>query len=114
VEGADWDECYGMRMSTNPEYVGTGDSTCGGEVVYTIPEIKVLLCSEHSRNLKGRGELPGCEGCELMVFDFIEIHPIHLNPPRPFSTLYGKHGTLRLRLRQITDVVCPLLASLAS
>jgi hypothetical protein len=47
AEGADWDECYGVRMSpANPRYVGRGDSTCGGEVVYTIPEIKVLLRSQ--------------------------------------------------------------------
>ena len=44
AEGADWDECYGVKMSpANPRYVGRGDNTCGGEVVYTIPEIKVLL-----------------------------------------------------------------------
>ena len=30
----------------NPRYVGRGDCTCGGEVVYTIPEIKVLLRSQ--------------------------------------------------------------------
>ena len=30
----------------NPRYVGRGDSTCGGEVMYTIPEIKVLLRSQ--------------------------------------------------------------------
>ena len=30
----------------NPRYVGRGDSTCVGEVVYTIPEIKVLLRSQ--------------------------------------------------------------------
>jgi hypothetical protein len=36
-----------VRMSpANPRYVGRGDSTCGGEVVYTIPEIKVLLRSQ--------------------------------------------------------------------
>ena len=29
AEGADWDECYGVRMSpANPQYVGRGDSTC--------------------------------------------------------------------------------------
>jgi hypothetical protein len=47
AEGADWDECYGVKMSpANPRYVGRVDSTCGGEVVYTIPEIKVLLRSQ--------------------------------------------------------------------
>ena len=47
AEGADWGECYGARMSpANPRYVGRGDSTCGGEVVYTIPEIRALLCSQ--------------------------------------------------------------------
>jgi uncharacterized membrane protein len=47
AEGADWDECYGVKMSpANPRYVGRGDSTCGGEVVYTMPEIKVLLRSQ--------------------------------------------------------------------
>ena len=30
----------------NARNVGRGDSTCGGEVVYTIPEIKVLLRSQ--------------------------------------------------------------------
>ena len=31
-EGADWDECYGVRLSpANHRYVGRGDSTCGGE-----------------------------------------------------------------------------------
>jgi hypothetical protein len=47
ADGADWSECYGVRMSpANPRYVGRGDSTCGGEVVYTIPEIRALLCSQ--------------------------------------------------------------------
>jgi hypothetical protein len=47
AEGADWDECCGVKMSpANPRYVGRGDSTCGGEVVHTIPEIKVLLRSQ--------------------------------------------------------------------
>ena len=27
----------------NPRYVGRGDNVCGGEVVYTIPEMKDLL-----------------------------------------------------------------------
>ena len=31
AEGADWDECYGVKMSpANPRNVGRGDSTCGG------------------------------------------------------------------------------------
>jgi hypothetical protein len=31
AEGADWDECYGVKMSpANPRYVGRGDSTCVG------------------------------------------------------------------------------------
>ena len=39
-----WGECWGVRMSpANPYYVGTDDNICGGEVVYTIPEIKDLL-----------------------------------------------------------------------
>ena len=38
---------YGGRMSpANPRYVGRGDSTCGGEVVYTILEIRTLICSQ--------------------------------------------------------------------
>ena len=45
--GADWDEYYGVRMSpANPRYVGRGDSICGGEVVYIIPDIKVPLRSQ--------------------------------------------------------------------
>ncbi len=32
--------------SANPQYVGRGDSTCGGEVVYTMLEIKVLRRSQ--------------------------------------------------------------------
>ena len=36
-----------MKMSpANSRYVGRGDSTCGGEVVYTIHEMKVLLRSQ--------------------------------------------------------------------
>jgi hypothetical protein len=31
---------------THPWYVGRGDDTCGGEVVYTIQEIKELLDSQ--------------------------------------------------------------------
>ena len=30
----------------HPRYVGRGDDTCGGEVVYTIPEIRTLLRSQ--------------------------------------------------------------------
>jgi len=30
----------------NPRYVGRGDSICGGEVVYAIPEIRQLLGSQ--------------------------------------------------------------------
>jgi hypothetical protein len=30
----------------NPRYVGRGDSICGGEVVYAIPEIRELLGSQ--------------------------------------------------------------------
>jgi hypothetical protein len=30
----------------HPRYVGRGDDTCGGEVVYTIPEIRALLRSQ--------------------------------------------------------------------
>jgi hypothetical protein len=38
---------YGVRMSpAHPRYVGRGDDTCGGEVVYTIPEIRTLLRSQ--------------------------------------------------------------------
>jgi len=47
AEGAEWAGCkLGVGMSpANPRYVGRGDNTCGGEVVYTIPEIRTLLCS---------------------------------------------------------------------
>ena len=40
-EGVEWSKrMYGVRMSpAHPRYVGRGDDTCGGEVVYTIPEI---------------------------------------------------------------------------
>jgi hypothetical protein len=38
---------YGVRISpAHPRYVGRGDDTCGGEVVYTIPEIRTLLRSQ--------------------------------------------------------------------
>jgi hypothetical protein len=38
---------YGVRMSSAPpQYVGRGDNICGGEVVYTIPEIQTLLNSQ--------------------------------------------------------------------
>jgi len=38
---------YGVRMSpAHPWYVGQGDNTCAGEVVYTIPEIQELLNSQ--------------------------------------------------------------------
>jgi hypothetical protein len=47
VEGADWGECYGVRMShANHRYAGRGDSTCVCGGVYTIPEIRALLCSQ--------------------------------------------------------------------
>jgi hypothetical protein len=38
---------YGVRMSpAHPRYVGRGDDTGGGEVVYTIQEIRTLLRSQ--------------------------------------------------------------------
>jgi hypothetical protein len=38
---------HGVRMSpAHPRYVGRGDETCGGEVVYTIQEIRTLLRSQ--------------------------------------------------------------------
>ena len=38
---------YGVRMSrAHPWYVGRGDDTCGGEVVYSIQEIQKLLSSQ--------------------------------------------------------------------
>jgi hypothetical protein len=48
TEGVEWGaRKYGVRMSpTHPWYVGRGDDTCGGEVVYTIQEIKELLDSQ--------------------------------------------------------------------
>ena len=47
-EGVEWSKrMYGVRMSpAHPRYVGRGDDTCGGEVVYTIPEIRTLLRSQ--------------------------------------------------------------------
>ena len=47
-EGVEWGKrMYGVRMSpAHPRYVGRGDDTCGGEVVYTIPEIRTLLRSQ--------------------------------------------------------------------
>ena len=45
AEGVDWGACqYGVRMSpAHPWYVGRGDDACGGEVVYSIQEIRQLL-----------------------------------------------------------------------
>ena len=38
---------YGVRMSpAHPWYVGRGDDACGGEVVYSIQEIRKLLSSQ--------------------------------------------------------------------
>ena len=38
---------YGVKMSpAHPRYVGRGDDACGGEVVYTIQEIRTLLRSQ--------------------------------------------------------------------
>jgi hypothetical protein len=52
-ERVEWGTCkYGVRMSpAHPRYVGRGDETCEGEVVYTIQEIRTLLCSqpEHAK-----------------------------------------------------------------
>jgi hypothetical protein len=47
-EGVEWSKrMYGVRMSpAHPQYVGRGNDTCGGEVVYTIPEIRTLLRSQ--------------------------------------------------------------------
>jgi hypothetical protein len=47
-EGVEWGKrMYGVRMSpAHPRYVGRGDDTCGGEVVYTIPEMRTLLHSQ--------------------------------------------------------------------
>ena len=48
-ESVDWGACqYEVRMSpAHPMYVGRGDDPCGGEVVYTIQEIRTLLSSQH-------------------------------------------------------------------
>jgi hypothetical protein len=47
-ERFEWGTCkYGVRMSpAHPWYVGRGDETCAGEVVYTIQEIRTLLRSQ--------------------------------------------------------------------
>jgi hypothetical protein len=47
-EKVEWGTCkYGVRMSpAHPRYVGRGDEVCGGEVVYTIQEIRTLLRSQ--------------------------------------------------------------------
>jgi len=47
-EGVEWGKrMYGVRMSpAHPRYIGRGDETCGGEVVYTIQEIRKLLRSQ--------------------------------------------------------------------
>jgi hypothetical protein len=47
-EGVEWGtRKYGVRMSpAHPRYVGRDDDTCGGEVVYTIPQIRTLLLSQ--------------------------------------------------------------------
>jgi hypothetical protein len=52
-ERVKWGTCkYGVRLvrvrmsSAHPRYVGRGDDTCGGEVVYTILEIRTLLQSQ--------------------------------------------------------------------
>jgi hypothetical protein len=47
-EGVEWGtRKYGVRMSpAHPRYVGRGDDTCGGEVVYTLLEIRTLLRSQ--------------------------------------------------------------------
>jgi hypothetical protein len=47
-EGVEWGKrMHGVRMSpAHPRYVGRGDDTCGGEVVYTIPEIRTFLRSQ--------------------------------------------------------------------
>jgi hypothetical protein len=47
-EGVEWGKrMYGVRMSpAHPGYVGRGDDTCGGEVVYTISEMRTLLHSQ--------------------------------------------------------------------
>ena len=48
VERVEWGtRQYGVRMSpAHPWYVGRGDDACGGEVVYSIQEIRKLLSSQ--------------------------------------------------------------------
>jgi len=48
AEGVEWGKrMYGVWMSpAHPWYVGRGDDTRGGEVVYTIPEMSTLLHSQ--------------------------------------------------------------------
>ena len=45
VEEVEWGKrMYGVRMTpTHPWYVGRGDDKCGGEVVYSIKDIRQLL-----------------------------------------------------------------------
>ena len=45
VEEVEWGKCmYGVRMTpAHPWYVGRGDDKCGGEVVYSIKDIRELL-----------------------------------------------------------------------
>jgi len=45
VEGVEWGVgMYGVRMTpAHPWYVGRGDDKCGGEVVYSIQDIRQLL-----------------------------------------------------------------------
>jgi hypothetical protein len=45
VEGVEWGAgMYGVRMTpAHPWYVGRGDDQCGGEVVYSIQDIRQLL-----------------------------------------------------------------------
>ena len=45
VEGVEWGAgMYGVRMTpAHPWYVGRGDEKCGGEVVYSIQDIRQLL-----------------------------------------------------------------------
>ena len=45
VEEVEWGKCmYGVRMTpAHPWYVGRGDHKCGGEVVYSVQDIRQLL-----------------------------------------------------------------------
>jgi hypothetical protein len=45
MEGVEWGACmYGVRMTpAHPWYVGRRDDKCGGEVVYSIQDIRQLL-----------------------------------------------------------------------